>query len=213
MKQNWFKWLCLAVAAGTMTLRHEAFAQLSKKGACPNYQTDRKFQLKLIEKVAGHTYYIIHRLPNEREANHTCSNIVFNADNSFKYYYVDANGILTYYNGQWTAEPTTLTSPGRISLRFEFIDIMGSDVTGLTELLILWSTGSLLFTTIHCKPGAIGYYEEYMYTLARGELLYLPKFADILESTLINTGTVNSQQLQAVPQTCNKKFPFKKKDD
>ncbi|XP_018018378.1 uncharacterized protein LOC108674909, partial [Hyalella azteca] len=102
-------------------------AQITKRGDCPNYQTSPRFKSSLIDKIGGTTYYIVLHLPNEREQNHTCSKIVFSTDNSFKYYYVDPAGVLTYYNGQWTAYPTSFTSPGRIALTFEYIDIMGSD--------------------------------------------------------------------------------------
>lgn len=177
-------------------------AQITKTGACPNYQTDRNFDVSTATELYGKTLYFSHTLPNTEDANHTCTKITFNSDHTFKYDYVDGDGILTYYDGRWSVFPTTVTNPGTIVLQFQYINILGSDMTGQTTLYALYSTAQKLLTLASCNVQPFNYHKEYLYTLATKEVASIPQYYDLLKSILIYLGTPNSRQLMKVTQDC-----------
>jgi len=180
-----------------------AWSQQRGSGDCPSYQTDRTFDAATAEKIGGSTLHLTHALPGRLSYdNITCPTLSFKEDKTFRYQYRTKDGVLTYYDGQYDVTPTSHTAAGHIMMRFQYMNILGSNTRGELRLFVLYSTWGRLFTLAACTRPPLDRTSEYLFVLATQDIATAPAFAAHQKTELMRQGVPYADLLVPVPTTC-----------
>jgi len=118
----------------TVLCVHVALGQRLGPLNCPSYTGDRRFDDSFIKRLTHETYFIaVSSLPADRK----CNTLDFGPDGTFEYRYVDRNQIAISHTGRYTAEPTTFTRLGKITLEGLPVLELGTTLLGSVEMDVL----------------------------------------------------------------------------
>jgi len=199
-QQRWQYHLSLAIIFLTFSA---ARGQHRGSGDCPTYQTDRAFDGAQAKKIVGATLHLTHALPGRLSYdNITCPTLLFKKDKTFRYQYRSKEGVLTYYDGQYEVTPSSYTAAGHLQLRFQYMNILGSDTRGELKLYVLYATWGKLFTVAACTRPPLDSSSEYLYVLATPDIARAASFAARQMQELQKQAVPHASLLLSVPTTC-----------